>query len=314
MRLLLFCLFSAALSFLGGAWMMTTANPEVTFWSDLRDRRDEELAIKRYTHSKPFLIFTGGSSCAFSIRSEMIEQATGRPTMNYGAAAGTGSKFLIEQALRRCKEGDMLVLNMEPHFLVEEGRGKPTQLGMALAAADKDLKLATGGDTFGAQIVPGEVVNYLRPGARYSATWAGKALRGDLSYRYKATDVRAGGWLETDYKVPPLVPAGALPRQSLCAEGRALLETTRYKAGKRGIRVFYALPWCLTSEVHAAANRENNRGLLKEIGEIVPVLEDPALGVETRRELFSDTANHLNAEGASHRSHTIAEALRTAVE
>ena len=205
MKLFFACILCAALAFLVGAFMMTSANPEVDFWASIRDKRDLQIEeIRRDQPQQPIVIFTGGSSCAFSIRPEIIQEAIGMPVMNYGAAAGTGSKFLIEQALQRCKKGDILVLAMETHFLAEEGRGKPTSLGMSLALSDRDIQLAVGGDTFGDSVSAGEFFSFMRPGARYSAKWIGKSLKGDLSYRYKVTDYRNRGWLVTEYRDPPL--------------------------------------------------------------------------------------------------------------
>jgi hypothetical protein len=315
MRLLALIILATSISFLVGAWMMIKGNPEVDFWTTLNDRRDEELAEKREQHpDKNTIIFTGGSSCAFGIIPEIIEDETGWNCMNYGGAAGAGSKFLIEQALRRCQPGDVLILALESHFLLEEGRGKPTQLGMALAVKEKQASLASGGSTFRDTVTPLEIVNYLRPGARYTATWAGKSIRGNLSYRYKESDIRPGGWLETDYRPGNLTPIGKRQPALLSAEGINLISSVVEIARVKGITIAYNLPWMLTDSQNLEHNRSIHASISDQIKQYMPVLDDPYRGAHNDELLFSDSEYHLNHQGSSDRTHAIMISIKHLIE
>lgn len=310
MRLLLWCIGVGLLAFLVGSTLMTTANPEVTFWGDVRDRRDAELEqIRTENPGDPVIIFAGGSSCAFSIRPEIIRKVTGLPAMNYGVAAGSGSKYIIEQALRRCEKGDILVLALEPHFLLEPGRGKPTRLGMSLAVADRDISLAVGGDTFEDSVTPGQFFEYLRPGARYAATYLGKALKGDLTYRYNPKDYRPCGWLETSYRVPALEAVENAHGTHISDEGRQLLKMSKQEAEKKGVTIFYSLPWIFTNKSVVNEARRSHVILLKDIAQTIPVLNDKTYGSQPNINYFSDSSYHLDANGASMRSEIVGESL-----
>jgi hypothetical protein len=289
---------------------MTSANPETRFWHALHARRVGDHDALHGAHpGKPSVIFTGGSSCAFSIDPIIISEATGLPAFNYGGAARSGAKFLIGNALARCRNGDILVLALEPHFLTEPGREQATQLGMSLAIAMKDPELALGGACFDSSVSLRDITNLLRPGARYMATWIGKAARGDLSYRYTLDDYREGGRLDTSFDNKWLAASRALPPQHLTEEGKQLLREVVRIGNERNLKVIYALPWAYTESEHVEANRKLNRTLLDEIAAIVPVLEDPMLGAIDDRSLFSDTEYHLSDAGSRRRSEAVVKAL-----
>jgi len=313
-KLIFSCLVSALVSFVAGAWILICQNPEVEFWLAIEGKRDAELESLRVSRPEyPCIIFSGGSSCAFSIQPSIVESVVGLPTFNYGSVAGAGAKYIIHQSLERCRKGDILVLALEPHFLVQANRGKPTQLGVALAVANGNSQLAVGGETFGASLSPIQGFTFLRPGPRYTATWIGKGLRGDMSYRYSVKDYRPAGWLETNFRGGFLNPSGKLPPQQLSNEGRQLLNSARTSADERGVRVYYSLPWLLTNESIAKKNRDSNSYLLGSIAEIMPVLKDPTMGAQTNHLYYSDTEYHLNSIGSELRSKIVAEAIKIEV-
>ena len=306
MRLLLLCLFTAFVSYAGGLTMLSFANPEVKFWNQVQNRSDTELGkIRKKQLDSPIVIFAGGSSCAFSIDSRIIEKQIGLPVMNYGVAATAGADFIIERAFARCQEGDLLVLALEPHFLTEKNRNKPTALGMSMKLAQGECPLIPGA------ILPENGWNFfdalktLRPGPRYSVTWIAKSLRGDLRYRYDIDCYRRGGWLESFDIHTDLNPTSSVQGKSLSPEGRRLLKTVRQMAELKGIRVFYSLPWIFTEAAIADTARIQHARLLSEIAEIVPIIADPNLGVQTDISQFTDSVYHLNTVGAKSRSETV---------
>lgn len=52
--------------------------------------------------------------------------------------------------------------------------------------------------------------------------------------------------------------------------------------------------------------------MLRQVEEILPVLREPNLGVHTVLGDFSDSAQHLTAEGANRRSQVLTETLHSA--
>lgn len=290
--------------------MTTSANPEVAFWLSVQEARDGELEeLRKKNGGIPVIIFTGGSSCAFSVRPTIVEKETGLPAINLGLAAGSGSKFIIEQARLKCRPGDILVMALEPHFLVQEGRGRPTQLGISLATVGGDPSMAAGGESFGDRVSLAEFSNFMRPGPRYTATWGGKAIRGDLGYRYKIGDLRAGGWLESAYRPPEVDRLKVMQSRKLSNEGKQLLQNFLSRAAKDRIKVYYSLPWILVDPSIEEQMKANSRSLIAEVSKILPVLKDPNFGIQTNAGFFADSSYHLNREGGTIRSRIIGRSL-----
>jgi hypothetical protein len=311
MKRIVLLLILALLAYAAGALLLVRANPEAAFWCDLRARQDAELeAIRRENPGRPVLIFTGGSSTAFSVDPAVVAAESGLPAVNLGTGAWSGPKYYVHRSLQRARAGDVLVLGIEPNFLVEAGLLEPSQLGLAMAWREGDPDAADGGGSFGGGISWRERAGLLRPGARYLVTWAAKAVAGGERYHYTLADLRDGGRLETARPHPTGAGDPVIHPAELTAEAREFLGQIAAAARERGVRVVYALPWYFTAPESAAANREARRHLLEQIAGILPVLDDPALGVRTEPDLFSDTHFHLTARGSAERSRRLGRALR----
>jgi hypothetical protein len=310
MRLLFRLLLIACLAFLAGALAGVAWNPEADFWGE---RRMEEYhrvaALRESSPGTPLVLFCGGSSCAFSVDPGVVTAASGRPAHNLGTSAWAGPKYYVDRAFQLARAGDILVLGIEPNFLTEPELLKPSPLGLALAWRGLDPAAAAGGRSFGASLGLKEHVGLLRPGARYLVTWGGKLLSGGPRYHYGPSDKRDGGRLETARGHPTGRGDATIHPSRLTPEARALLERIAGLAKERQVRVAYALPWYFTAEESAAANRGARGRLLEEIAGILPVLDDPALGIQTDPAWFSDTNYHLTAAGSEARSRVLAEGL-----
>lgn len=310
MKLLLRLILVALLAFGAGAFLLVRENPEARFWAQLRARQELELAQLRSAHpGSPVVLFTGGSSCAFSVDPAIVTAETGRPSVNLGTSAWSGPKYYLHRAFQSARAGDLLVLVIEPNFLTETGMLDPTPLGLALAWDSGDPDAAAGADSFGETLSPLQHLDLLRPGARYLVTWSAKSLAGGERYYYTLNDLRPGGRLETARRHPTGHGDDRVHPGQLTPEAGILLERVAALARQREIRVAYALPWYFTAEASAAANRATRRALLDQIAGIMPVLEDPALGVRTEPGLFSDTNFHLTAGGSGQRSRVLGRSL-----
>ena len=311
MRTLFAVLFVAVLSWLLGAWIVVKGNPEVRFWVAAYEARLLELRDERVGEDEtvPHVLFTGGSSCAFSVDPEIIEERTGRPAYNLGGPAAAGMPFLVDLALQEAKSGDVLVLALERHFLAEPDRVHPTRLGIACAVDMGRKDLVEGGDWVPYRLPPHRIADEMRPGLRFLSTLGGKMLLRRDPYRYEMDDLRARGRMETDYRDQWKRAVGQPPELSLSAEGREFLSAARDEAAGRGVTICYSLPWLFTEERWVDANRARHKELLNQVAAIVPVLEDRAFGVRSNPDDFSDSEYHLTAEGSRERSSRLAEGL-----
>ncbi len=310
MRLLLRLTVVALLAFAAGAFLLVSRNPEAAFWGEVEKRNGDDLAAQREAHPDvPVILFTGGSSCAFSVDPGIVTVEAGWPAFNLGTSAWSGPKYYVHRVFQRTKPGDLLVLGIEPNFLTEPDMLGPASLGLALAWREGHPAAAVGAESFGESLSLRRHVDLLRPGARYLVTWSAKAITGGQRYYYTLADRRSGGRLETARVHPTGHGDDMVHPSTLTPEARDFLGKIAILARERGVRVAYALPWYFTAEESAAANRESRRHLLAEIAVIMPVLEDPALGVRTEAELFSDTNFHLTAAGSQQRSRVLGRAI-----
>lgn len=81
---------------------------EDTFYGELKNKTDRLHSVKGNK-----IIFIGGSSLAFGLRSDEIEKATGYSVVNYGLYAQLGTKPMMDLAKSSIKENDIVVLAPE---------------------------------------------------------------------------------------------------------------------------------------------------------------------------------------------------------
>jgi len=75
-----------------------------------------EMAVKfdRLTSvEEPKVVVVGGSSVAFGLDSAALEEAVGRPVVNYGLYATLGTKYMIDTSKAGIGEGDIVILAPE---------------------------------------------------------------------------------------------------------------------------------------------------------------------------------------------------------
>lgn len=293
-------------SFVLAVWV----NPEVRFWREVSNRRDIDIhGIRAENPGKPIIFFTGGSSTAFSVDPAIIEDACAIPAINYGLPAGTGPRFIIDNALKATRPGDYLIVGLEPDFFSDHFAYPPGTLAFAMAVCEGNPSSAVGGEAFDARLGFNQLLNLPRPGIRYLLTLAYWMTTGK-GYRYHIEDYRYHGRLETPTQNPALKPQDVLHPRKPSIYGLRLLRQIRDAADQRGVHVAYAMPWQYTSPQNAGLSRDSNRALLEQIGTIMPVIENGESGVSTDREHFSDSHLHLSATGSQLRSQALAKSLR----
>lgn len=269
------------------------------------EKKRGEIAEKRERNGN-LVIFSGGSTCAFSVNSPVIEKRTGLQVYNYGGAVPMGVRYIMASTFENAGSGDTIVLALETSFLTQIGLTGVKTLGLSLAMEEEDTPEK---EAFGARGSSLEDTLMLRPGASFVATLYGKKILGYPLYRYKLSDFRSGGRLETDYRDEWLKAQKKLDQVSLSEKGIALLEQCKKLAAERNIKLYYSLPWTFTNLEFLELNRARNKKLLAEISKYVEVLEDSNLGAVPDAEYFADSLNHLNEAGSIERSKIIANSL-----
>ena len=79
-----------------------------TFVGELDEKYNRLMEI-----DEPKIIVLGGSSVAFGLESEIIEEYTGMPVVNFGLYAALGTKVMLDLSKGGINEGDIVVLAPE---------------------------------------------------------------------------------------------------------------------------------------------------------------------------------------------------------
>jgi hypothetical protein len=291
-----------------GTWALCAGyilhvNPEMAFLKRVWSGRKEWAQRLESDHTNKF-VFYGGSSCMFSIDGERMLQQHGLPVLNMGGQAGMNAKVLTEYTLDQLRPGDTLVVALEPGLLVNDI--EPTAGAIQFSYAMGAPRWITG------RLLPqwsagaGTLLD-LRPGAHHAFAYLGKLAKGMPSYRYNSAVVHRSGFVETSVR-PPL-PLSIPPGPQLSQDADVLLRSLAAWASTNRVQLYYSLPWGYGLPNELAASRRANANFLLTISEILPVLKDPALGIQTDRGLFSDSEWHLSPEGSAQKTDVVAHAL-----
>src|SRR4051812_23244305 len=109
-------LAAALLSWLAAAAFIFRVDPEVDLTRKVlaRKRAWAKRCDERFPQKT---VVYGGSSCAFSIDGERLEERFGRPTVNMALGAALGPAMLTNVAVGACRDGDTLVIALETGLL-----------------------------------------------------------------------------------------------------------------------------------------------------------------------------------------------------
>ena len=309
MRFFLTLVASAVLAYVLSLILTIQANPEIRFWRDVQLRRQAEIESARQADpARPVILFTGGSSTAFSIDPAIVEEACKMPAFNLALPVSAGAHYLIHQALQTARPGDILVLGLEADMIATELDYPASMLSLGLGVFAGKPSDAVGGETFNATLEPREALTLARPGPRYLMTLAFRSASGK-GYRYTPADYRYHGRMETPEQDPQMTANDVLQPRKLSDSGRQLLLAVRDAADKKGVKLLYTMPWRLTSVENAEVSRLSNAALQDAVNPIITVIDDGTRGVATERGFFSDSPQHLTASGSAARSRAMAAKL-----
>ena len=73
----------------------------------------DDKVSRLYSLEEPKIVIIGGSSVAFGIDSELIEEYTGMPVVNFGLYAALGTKLMLDLSRDAIGEGDVVIIAPE---------------------------------------------------------------------------------------------------------------------------------------------------------------------------------------------------------
>jgi hypothetical protein len=308
-RLAVLLLALAILTGITGASYTFWVNPEIQFWKGAAQKKLEWCEKMRAKHGYVIGV-VGGSSTTFGINAAWIEKNHGLPVANLGLGAGAGAAACVGFGLAALKQGDTLIVSVEPGLLTDDA-GTTTAMGTQLAYA---FGLPQMVDWDNKRPLHEQAVDIfaLQPGGRNLVTMAGKILFRMPLYRYDLKDAQPGGLQVTADRRPfdqNSKPDQKPAEMTLSASGRKFLENLKKTADERSIKVFYVLPWVYSHPNHASQARGIHFRFLDQVEKFLPVLRESSNGIHDLRNDFADTAMHLTAEGATKRSEVLSKIL-----
>jgi len=304
-RLAALLVLAAACALVLSALYTTRINPEIRHFLGTHAIK-QDWAAKMTREHGPKVVVYGGSSCEFSIDGERLLQRYRLPCANLGRGAGMGAVVLTMAALDHVREGDTLVVALEPALLTDEPELPNLGVQFSLASGNAHWILHPLPPT--QPMCPLTAALALRPGGQHVFAMLGKLLSGQPLYRYHLEDMHPSGFNETALRLDVQGPpghGGTVPPASL-----AFLQSLREWCQQHRVRFVYSLPWGYTPAEVLASTRRDNAAFLLQIIDILPVLKDPMLGAHEVREDFADTAWHLTPAAAAQRTDALAGQLQ----
>lgn len=278
-------------------------NPEVRFLHHLWSVKSRWAQAMSTNATR--VIFFGGSSCGTAVDPERMLAGHGVPAVNMGFGAALGPAVLSRAAMSLTRPGDTLVIALEPELLGASAEPMPLGAQFSVAVGHPDWFQSIPGTP---PCRPAHAALHLRPGGWHVFTMIGKIVWGLPLYRYSPEEVHPGGWHEVRTRLP--VTDGP-PWPALSPDGRTLLRYLKRWADDQRVQIFYSLPVRFAEASSAPAARKASAQWLLTVIDHVPVLKDPALGVDTNRSDFADMHLHLNRAGAHDRTDQLARQLRS---
>jgi hypothetical protein len=277
-------------------------NPEMAFFRHAHELKREWFGELSRAHTNKIVIF-GGSSCLTSIEPRRLRERHNLFAANEGLGAGMGARVLTRYALESLREGDTLIVALEPDLLAGPIELEPLGVQFALATGQPELLRGS------ALVNWPSALAHLRPGSYHAFTLLGKILLRQPLYRYARSELAEGGWHNVAARRDLGTPE--VRTLTLSPAGREWLRTIRDECAQRHGRVAVTMPWRFCVPANLRATQRANLSFLREVAELLPVLREPSMGAHAVREHFADTDMHPIADAAALRTDELADALKT---
>lgn len=278
-----------------------------TYLAALQDK----MALLRGEDQRPRVLVLGGSAAAFSLRSDLLEEALpGWRVLNLGLYGGLGTAPMLDLALPDIRPGDAVILMPEQNAQTLSGFFGPRAMWQA-ADGNPRLLLRLQGERRRALV--GEALPFA--GEKLSFFLKGNAPEGDGVYA--RSHINAWGDLIAEGREGNAMPGGYDPDMMIdlhetpsAVFAGQMNEFTRACRNK-GAQVYYAFcPMNAAAVLPGSDPEKLNAALASSLA--APVLgtaEDSILNSAW----FFDTNFHLNAAGAVVYTARLAETLQSAL-
>ncbi len=280
-------------------------NPELQFLNyawEIKDRA-ENISSKPDNLSKSGgrIIFCGGSSVLVGINPDEISNIINKPVLNLGMAAGMGPKVLSVLALERMKEGDLLIISLEPDLLTLPQR--------SLMLASQMSWISGHPSWMNPQALDQWVVSlsHLRPGAYHAFTLLGKLIAGKPLYRYEKNELTQSGWQKINYDTSNL--GWPVFSYNLTDGAKKILTRINDVCHQKGARCIYVPSLHYCPEDRLEDHEAGMINFLKEVTEIIPVFSLSKINCSVDESLFADTPWHPLPQEATKNSRRMASML-----
>lgn len=310
-RLALLLIFVAISTWIIGALYTWFLDPEMKFWTQAAMQKLDWVEKMRDKHGYVIGV-VGGSTTMFGIDPEYIEREHGLPVANLGMHVGMGPAALIGIGLCSLREGDTLILSLEPGILTEE-YAETSKLGSKLSLILGKPEMLTLGE-HGGNLPAIQSLGDLSTGGYHVMTMLGKLIMRMPPYRYNIENLRPGGLQTTEERRDFTTTtdfSNPSEMKHISRQGVEILEASVSAANGRGINVVYALPWSYWPTETAKEKRAANASFLASVEQHIPVLLESAMGVHTELKDFSDSGQHLTTQAVAMRSTSFALSLST---
>lgn len=279
--------------------------PEAVFQTSYQSLIQDKFRILMETN-EPKIIVVAGSSSAFGLRQEMLEEASGYKVVNLGLHAGFGHIFCSELAKANINEGDIVLLGYEYGWQDKEGF---TDLGtdLVMSGIDDNIEMY--------KYIP---VREWRTFFGYLFTYAGKKntfVPASGQYSRDAFDPETGQMtMARDYNMEWSAEIyGTVDISDVTISDESIAYLTEYKKyieGKGASVYFIAPPLiidsvvCDYSEFYKLKELEETEIGIEYISDPVQYLYPP--------EWMSNALYHCNSTGEEVRTEMLIEDLRNA--
>ncbi len=280
------------------------AQYDETFLSVLTKKHERLRSIE-----EPKIVLIGGSSLAFGLDSELLQDYTGMPCVNYGLYAAIGTKAMLDMSEKYIEKGDIVVICPE----VQEQTYSLYYNGESMWQAidsDMDMLFDVKASNYGKLIAAspeffGNKVKYsnnpdIKPEGSGIYTPESFNKFGDISVKRQYNEMIT----DHDASMPVSVS------KSIIGEGFIdYLNSYAKRCERKGARVFFS--FSPINKASVVSTSEEKEEFFRYLGESLdfPIISDIDSYILSSA-YFYDTNFHLNTRGAMLRTALIADDIR----
>ena len=260
-----------------------------TYLGEFREKRERLQEVQGEK-----IVVVGGSSVAFGIRSDLMEEELEMPVVNWGLYAPLGSRTMLEACLDEIGEGDVVIFSPEQNEETLSLTFQPEEVWQAMDGDDSLLKIFDEEELKRLQrAFPGYAVSRLKYALLGKPEVSGIYRKDSFNeYGDIDSDMRSGNRMAEGYDPTQMIDLSFFPDQ----EFLDYLNDYSSRVREKGAEFYYR--FCPMNE-QAVLNEELLDDWFLRLDEAAEftILGDPHRSV-MESGWFYDTNFHLNESGA----------------